>query len=113
MCASSVAQSVVFNTVTSWTITLQGSNVHGSFQERILKIRENKKTHFRNRTGNSHQYSEKCDQCFSGILKSESNSQDSIDGKCGHIKTLCVSIYLPEIFNFQNNHMKYDIVAIS
>ena len=32
MCASSVAQSVVFNTVTPWTITLQGSDVHASFQ---------------------------------------------------------------------------------
>lgn len=74
VCELSSSVSCVRHFVTPWTITLQGSNVCGSFQERILKIRENKKTRFRNRTGNSHQYSEKYDQYFSSILKSESNS---------------------------------------
>ena len=72
VCELSRSVSCVRHFVTPWTITLQGSSVHGSFQARLLKIRENKKTHFRNRTGNSHQYSEKCDQYFSGILESNS-----------------------------------------
>lgn len=35
----------------------------------------------------------KRDQYYSGILKSESNSNDSIDDNCGHIETLCISVY--------------------
>lgn len=35
----------------------------------------------------------KSDQYYSGILKSESNPNDSIDDNCGHIETLCISVY--------------------